>query len=143
MSSQVPVGPGSQLAPRFEHARVEDVMRHGIISCDPDAGLRAVARIMASYHVHAVVVDVGGDVWGMVTARDLLAAAGTPRERLTAGEIAATDFATVDSDTRLEDAVDTMRRRDVDHLVVRDERGRPAGMVSSLDIAGCLAWGEA
>ncbi len=118
-------------------------MRHGIIGCDPDAGLRAVARIMASYHVHAVVVELGGDVWGIVTAGDLMATAGTPRERLTAGEVAATDFATIDAHARLEDAVDLMRRHGVDHLVVRDERGRPAGMVSSLDVAGCLAWGEA
>jgi CBS domain-containing protein len=138
----MPVGPGSQLAPRFENARVEDVMRHGILSCDPDSGLRAVARIMASYHVHAVVVDVGGDVWGMVTARDLLAAAGTPRERLTAGELAETNFASIPAAARLEEAVDIMRGRDADHLVVRDDSGRPTGMVSSLDVAGCLAWGE-
>jgi CBS domain-containing protein len=143
MTSQIPVGPGSQLAPRFEHARVADVMRHGIISCDPESGLQAVARIMASYHVHAVVVELGGDVWGMVTAQDLLAAAGTPRERATAGEIAATDFAAVQSDARLETAVELMRQKAADHVVVRENDGRPIGMVSSLDVAGCLAWGEA
>jgi len=139
----MPVGPGSQLAPGFEHALVEDVMRHGVISCSPDDGLRAVARIMASYHVHAVVVELGGDVWGLVTARDMLAVAGTARERLSAGELAATDFASVDADARLEAAVELMRKKSVDHLVVRDASGRPVGMVSSLDVAGCLAWGEA
>jgi CBS domain-containing protein len=141
-SSDRPVGPGCQLAPRFEHARVDDVMRHGIISCDPEAGLRAVARIMASYHVHAVVVGLGGDVWGMITAADLLAAAGTDRERLSAGEIAATDFATVNADARLDEAVGVMRRHGTDHIVVTDDSGKPLGMVSSLDVAGCLAWGE-
>jgi CBS domain-containing protein len=98
---------------------------------------------MASYHVHAVVVELGGDVWGLVTARDMLAVAGTARERLSAGELAATDFASVDADARLEAAVELMRKKSVDHLVVRDASGRPVGMVSSLDVAGCLAWGEA
>jgi CBS domain-containing protein len=125
-SSDRPIGPGSQLAPRFEHARVDDVMRHGIISCDPEAGLRAVARIMASYHVHAVVVGLEGDVWGVVTATDLLA----------------TEFATVNADARLDEAVGLMRRHGIDHIVVTDDSGKPLGMVSSLDVAGCLAWGE-
>ena len=143
MTGEIPAGPGSQLAPRFEHARVEDVMRHGIISCDPDAGLQAVARIMSSYHVHSVVVELGGDVWGIISARDLMAAAGTRRERQTAGELASTEFATVDGNARLDEAVELMRKHGADHLVVKDGRGRPSGMVSSLDVAGCLAWGEA
>src|SRR4051812_42181029 len=86
---------GSALAPRFEHATVHDVMRHGVITCGPEASLRDVSRIMASYHVHAVVVALRQDVWGVVTASDVPQAAGTPRERLSAGEIAATEFVTV------------------------------------------------
>jgi CBS domain-containing protein len=136
--------PGSWTSPSFEHARVEDVMRHGIISCAPEAGLRNVARIMTTYHVHAVVVELGGDLWGIVTAQDLAGVAGTDRGRLSAGEIAATEFVTTTPDSPLGRVAQLMREHEIDHLVVSDERGgRPLGMISALDIAGCLAWGEA
>jgi CBS domain-containing protein len=134
---------GSWTSPSFEHATVDDIMRHGVISCEPEASLRTVARIMATYHVHAVVVGLGGDMWGIVSARDLAGVAGTERERLTAGEIAATEFLTTAPGIAVAEAAQTMRVHEIDHLVVSDGRGRPLGMVSTLDVAGCLAWGEA
>jgi CBS domain-containing protein len=133
---------GSSLAPSFEHANVADVMRHGVISCEPESSVRDVARIMASYHIHAVVVGLGDDIWGVLTARDLLAVAGTPRERMNAGEVAATEFVTAAPDMRLDDAARLMREHEVDHVVVT-ESGKPVGVLSTLDVAGALAWGEA
>jgi CBS domain-containing protein len=134
--------PGSALAPRYEHALVEDVMRHGVISCGPDASVRDVTRIMASYHVHAVVVALRDDIWGVVSATDVLKVAGTDRERLSAGEIAATEFVTIRADAPLDEATHLMRAHEVDHIVVSEGR-RPVGMLSTLDVAGTLAWGEA
>lgn len=134
---------GSALAPTFEHARVDDVMRRGVISCDPDDSLRTVARIMSSYHVHSVVVELGGDVWGIISADDLLQAAGTDRERLSAGEIAATEFQTVRASARLAEAAQLMREHEVSHAIVTGPTGKPTGVISTLDIAGALAWGEA
>jgi CBS domain-containing protein len=117
-------------------------MRHGVISCGPEASIREVTRIMSSYHVHAVVVALREDVWGVVSATDVLKVAGTERERLSAGEIAATEFVTIAPDTPLDQAAQLMRSHEVDHVVVSDGR-QPVGMVSTLDIAGTLAWGEA
>ena len=48
------------IGPAFEHATVADAMRIGIISCQADTSLRAIAELMASYHVHAVVVETAG-----------------------------------------------------------------------------------
>jgi CBS domain-containing protein len=143
MESTFATGTGSMLAPSFEHARAHDVMRHGLISCDPEESLRTVARIMASYHVHAVVVEMGGDIWGIISARDLLSAAGTPRERLSAGELASTDYVSADAEQPLADLAKLMRDHDAAHVIVTGPGGKPAGVVSTLDIAGCLAWGEA
>ena len=68
---------GSYVTPSLRHARVSDAMRRGVITCPPDASMGDVARMMVTNHIHAVVVrgvkDSGG--WGVVTARDLLAAA--------------------------------------------------------------------
>jgi len=132
----------SALAPSFEHALVKDVMRRGVISCEPEDSLRTVARIMSRHHVHSVVVALGGDVWGIISADDVLNAAGTVRERLSAGEIAATEFVTARSNAPLADAAQLMREHEVSHLIVTGPTGRPTGVVSTLDIAGALAWGE-
>jgi CBS domain-containing protein len=40
-------------APPFEKATVLDAMRMGVVSCPPDTPLRDVARIMATYRIHA------------------------------------------------------------------------------------------
>ena len=143
MNFEISTAWGSALAPSFEHALVEDVMRSGVIGCDPDDSLRTVARIMSSYHVHSVVVALGGDVWGIISADDVLQSAGTERERLSAGEIAATDFVTVRSDSSLAAAAQLMRDHKVSHLIVTAPIGKPIGVISTLDIAGALAWGEA
>jgi len=136
-------GPGSALAPSFEHARVHDVMRHGVISCEPDESLRTVARIMASYHVHAVIVELGDDSWGVISAGDVTGAAGTDRESLTAGQVAGTEYLAVEADQPLSDAAQLMREHNISHVVVTSAGRKPVGVVSTLDIAGTLAWGEA
>jgi CBS domain-containing protein len=134
---------GSALAPTFEHAFVADVMRHGVISCEPEASLRDVARIMASYHIHAVVVALRENVWGVISAGDVLKTAGTERERWNAGEVAATEFVSAGPEATLEEAAQLMREHEVEHVVVIEQSGKPIGMLSSLDVAGALAWGEA
>lgn len=139
----IATAPGSYLTPSFEHARVGEVMRTGVISCEPETSLRAVARIMASYHIHAVVVAFGSDVWGVVSAVDVLKLAGSDGERLTAGQIAGTEFLTIGPDAPLAEAVGIMREHEVAHLIVTGPSGKPIGVLSTLDVAGTLAWGEA
>src|SRR3954447_19821898 len=48
--------------PAFEQAQVSDVMRPGLITCQPDTSLRGVAQAMAANHVHALVLmDPGAE----------------------------------------------------------------------------------
>ena len=135
---------GSFLTPSLEHARVADAMRSGVISCPPDTTMEAVARIMATNHVHAVVITglAGGAPWGVVTDRDLLNVAGEARERL-AGSCATEDPVMVKPSQRLDEAVELMRERGLSHLLVGDPGSdHPIGVLSSLDVAGIVAWGR-
>jgi CBS domain-containing protein len=133
---------GSYLTPSFEHARVADAMRMGLIACPPDTSMETVARMLASNHVHAVVVLGGDRPWGVVTDADLLDVAGDASDRL-AGSCASTDPVMVKPSQRLSEAVQLMRRHDVSHLLVGDpEAGAPIGVLSSLDVAGVVAWGR-
>ena len=133
---------GSYLTPSLEHARVADAMRAGVISCPPDTSMEAVARIMATNHVHAVVVSAGDAPWGVVTDQDMLEVASAAPDRL-AGTCATTDPVMVKPSEPLEKAVELMRQHGTTHLLVGDpESHHPIGVLSSLDVAGIVAWGR-
>jgi CBS domain-containing protein len=137
--------------PAFASATVADVMHPGIICCDPDASVTKVARVMATHHVHCVVVmalardDSGMSlVWGIVSDTDLLGADGEGGAEPTAAMLANQPVVTVRPSTSLREAAAAMTDNDVSHLVVVEpEAQRPIGIVSSLDLASALAWGEA
>ncbi len=144
-SSQIPRG--SDRMPALEHALVEDVMHTGIVSCPPETDLVTVARTMASRHIHAVVVSgieptPHGErlTWGLLTSLDLAEAAGASAD---AGEVCSTEVVTVEAGEPLERAVQLMVEHQLTHLLVLSAQALPIGIVSTLDIAGCLAWGEA
>lgn len=136
--------PGSFRLPNTPHALVEDAMHPGVITCAGDTAVREVARQMSTKHVHSIVVSGAGPAgaWGVVTALDLLKAAADGSEERTAADLAATELVTVRSDEPLERAAHLMLEHDIEHLVVADAGGRPVGMLSTLDVAGVMAWGE-
>jgi CBS domain-containing protein len=135
---------GSYLIPSFQRARVGDAMRAGVISCPPDSSMRDVARIMTTNHVHAVVVRgvADGGAWGVVTDRDLLRVA-TRAEDQNAGACASEVLVTVAPHEPLEVACELMRAHGVSHVMVVDpDKNQPLGVVSTLDVAGIVAWGQ-
>ena len=140
---------GSYLLPAFERAAVADVMRAGVMSCAPDAPLVNVAQTMATHHVHSVVVagvtrdDSGTQhlIWGLVSDMDIVRAAEAGLEGHTAADAARTEVVTVDPATSLAEAAALMDQHSTAHLIVTSG-GHPIGVISSLDIAGALAWGR-
>jgi CBS domain-containing protein len=138
---------GSYLTPRLEHARVDDAMRHGILSSPADASLRDAARTMSLHHVHTIVVtdSADGSPWGILSDSVLLNALldFDGDERLLR-EVADRDLSMISSSEPLAAAAELMRDHGIAHLVVQDaQSGRLTGMLSTLDVAGILAWGEA
>lgn len=130
--------------PPLERAEVVDVMRLGLITCPLDASLREVARIMATYRIHAVVVsEVEGDrPWGIVSDLDLADAAAKDLDKLTARHTWRSRLVTIDADASLARAAQLMAEHRVAHLVVvQPHSGHPVGVLSTLDLAGVLAWG--
>ena len=132
-------------APAFTNATVLDAMRLGVVSCPPDAPLREVARILATYRIHAVVVsEVEGDrPWGIVSDLDVAAAAGGDLEAPTARDLARGELVTVTPEDSLSQAAHLMAERGLTHVVVvQPHSGQPVGVLSTLDLAGVLAWGR-
>ena len=129
-------------APPFDSATVLDAMRMGIVSCPPDTPLREVARIMATYRIHCVVVTRTADskALGIVADVDVAAAVASSRDAV-AGVLARTEPVTVSPEDSLDHAAQLMAEHEITHLVVvQPHSGHPVGVLSALDIAGALAW---
>jgi predicted transcriptional regulator len=130
---------------RIEQTTVGDVMTREVIHCSPETPLRAVAQLMADNHVHAVYVfnygiedDEAVEMWGLISDLDLIAALPVIDER-TAGNSAVTPLLTVSLNERLDRAAQVMAESGNAHLAVIDpETRRPAGVLSTLDVARAL-----
>ena len=138
---------GSYITPRPEHACVADAMRVGLLKCPADSTLRDAARTMSAKHVHMVVVSdpADGKVAGTISDLELLGALlEDPGLHRSLGEIADPHSRAISSDESLLAAAKTMQELQTSHLLVRDPgNGYPVGVISTLDVAGILAWGEA
>jgi CBS domain-containing protein len=134
--------------PALDGLRVIDAMHPALITCSPDSSLRTIARMMATYRVHAILVTAHGDEelaggghWGIVSDADLLRAAETGSiDEDRARTLAAQPVVTIPSSEALSHAAQLMVERDVSHLIVIESRSaRPIGVLSTLDVARALA----
>jgi CBS domain-containing protein len=141
---------GSYLLPHFEHATVADAMHPGILSCGAEATLTEVARIMSTHHVHCIVVRGSAQdeadeasVWGIISDFDVLRAGLDPDAPDTAAAIARQPVISVETTAALREAAELMMTKGTGHVVaVNPQTGHPIGILSTLDVAGVLAWGE-
>lgn len=138
----------AQMYPALQQLRVIDAMHHGLISCSLDTPLRTVARMMSTQRVHAILVTAHGEealsdgsLWGVVSDADLLAAARSgDLDEQTARTIAGAPALTVSAGDELAHAAQLMLEHEVSHLIVIEPHsGRPAGVVSTLDLARAFA----
>jgi CBS domain-containing protein len=140
--------PDRRQAPRLDRVRVSDAMHASVVTCAADTPLRDVARMMAEHRIHCVAVPdiegTGSPAWGIVSDLDVVgaAAAGSVEGR-TAADVAASEALAISDDDVLDRAVQLMSEHKVSHLVVVGAAsGRPVGVLSTLDVAGLLAWHE-
>lgn len=133
----------------LDRTTVAEVMHRGIVTCDVDSPLGAVARMMAAHRIHCVVVrnaaaswteTPGAGLWGVVSDLDLvriLVTGGVLGRR--AGESAATPALVVRAGDPVRRAAELMADREVTHLVVVDHAAKPVGVVSTLDVARAVS----
>jgi CBS domain-containing protein len=138
--------------PSLAHATVADAMHPGILSCPTDANAQDVARMMATHHVHCIAVmglshDGSGEpyVWGVISDLDLLRAGiDTGAAEESAHNLAQQPVISVKPSMPLREAGELMLAHGASHVVVIDARAqRPVGILSTLDFAAVLAFGEA
>jgi CBS domain-containing protein len=131
------------------HARVADAMHPGVLTCPRETPLRDVARMLALYNVHCVVVfgseeeheDVEERPWAVVSDLDVVGAAiAGDADEHTAGGSAGSPVVLISGSDTLAHAAQLMTEYQTSHLVVVDpDTMRPVGVISTLDIAAALA----
>ena len=139
-----------QLPVPFETATVGDAMSRGVISCPAETPLRVVARMMATFSVHAIFVfdhvdedDEAPRLWALVSDLDLVAATPLDLDMVTAGTTAVTPLVSVAADSPIAEAGGLMATYGVAHLAVTEGVSRrPIGVISTLDIARAVAAGH-
>jgi CBS domain-containing protein len=110
---------------------------NGIVACSGAAPLGEVAGLMARNNVHAiVVVDDQAVEPPVVSDQDLVDAVASGHfDELTAADIARSEAVSIFADEDLGRAAQLLAEHRVTHLVVRNVRREPVGIVSALDLA--------
>jgi CBS domain-containing protein len=124
--------------------RVGDAMHRGVLVRPRDTPLTEIARLMADYHVHAIVVaddpEDAASLWGVVSDLDLVAAASVrDLDEQLAGATAVSPALMVSPQETLLRAAQLLTEHATTHLVVVDPASAtPIGVLSTLDVARAL-----
>lgn len=125
--------------------KVQDIMTSDVQCCGPDTNLAAAAKMMWDSDCGALpVLNVQGQVMGMVTDRDICMAAATknkPAWDITVWETVAGKAYICHLSDDVHTALDIMKREKVRRLPVVDEDGVLQGIVAMNDFV--LLAGEA
>jgi CBS domain-containing protein len=116
---------------------VSEIMTVAPQTVEASAPARDAAGAMRDGDVGAIVVLDGGDLYGIVTDRDVairLVAAGRDPATTTVGDIASQDPTAIASDRSEEEAVALMRERALRRLPVVED-GQPVGILALGDLA--------
>jgi CBS domain-containing protein len=119
---------------------VQEVMHHGVLTCNPDTLIRDVAGMMYRADISAVpVVDAEGYLLGIVSRTDLVGLRSHEYwEQLCAEHAMTREVMTITPDQPLHAAVSLLSARRLHRLVVVEPKGNgrlvPVGVISQSDI---------
>ena len=117
--------------------KVADAMTAQVATATPQSSIADVARMMASVESGAVPVTDDGKVVGLITDRDIVLRVVAENLPLSTPvtEVMTSGVETCRKDDTVADAAAKMGSRQIRRLVVLDEGGDLAGMLSLGDIA--------
>jgi CBS domain-containing protein len=116
---------------------VKDVMTKQVVTAAPEASIRDVARLMSESDT-GVIPIIDGDLLGMVTDRDIVvrAVAEGLDSNTSISEIMTAGIESCLEEDELKEAADRMSELQMRRLLVFNDAGMIAGILSLGDIAG-------
>lgn len=110
------------------------LVRRPPVTCDPGEPVAAAAARMRAELVGSVVVTDAARPIGIFTERDLIPAASEGRLAQPLGEVMTRDLLALPGHTPAYEAALAMTARGIRHVIVLDDAGRLAGVVSERDL---------
>ena len=123
--------------------KVMHLMRRGAITCAEDTAIQEVAQIMVVNSIrYCVVINGRNEVQGIISARSILKAYGRNLNATRAKDILLPYTVTITPSSSLNEAVELMSRKRIEHLIVVSDRpGSKAilGLLHAEDIVNRMA----
>jgi len=121
--------------------RVVEIMSRRVHTLSPQQTLREVARLISKHDISGgPVVDEAGIVIGYLTRTDIVDALAEHEDaaaRLVVDTMSH-EVHSISPDADLQDALKIMVFEGVHHLLVREGKGEPQGILSGLDVFSAL-----
>lgn len=124
---------------------VRQLMSRHPKACSPEDSLAAAARVLWEQDVGAVPVVSGARIVGMITDRDICMAAyiqGRPLHELRVAGAMSKELHVAHPDDSVDDAMRTMRERQVRRLPVVGDDGAVQGLLTIADLTRHAAFGD-
>ena len=117
---------------------ISDILRKKLESVEDTTSIQEVAKKMKDRDVSSlVVVDSNGKPVGIVTERDIVTKVcinDIPTSTVISKEIMSTPLITIQGRSSTSTAAEMMIKNDVRHLLVIDDRNKPIGIITPLDL---------
>ena len=117
---------------------ISDILRKKLESVEDTTSIQEVAKKMKDRDVSSlVVVDPNGKPVGIVTERDIITKVcinDIPTNTVISKEIMSTPLITIKGRSSTSTAAEIMIKNDVRHLLVIDDRNKPIGIITPLDL---------
>ncbi|MEM7595878.1 MAG: CBS domain-containing protein, partial [Cyanobacteria bacterium P01_A01_bin.83] len=125
----------------LKHRQVEEVMQRQVIHASGDRSISDMAQLMATHKISCVVIvdtSSSGELFpiGIITERDLVQfkALNLDLHHLTVGEVMSSPLLPIAPEATLQSAHESMSYHHIRRLVVADERGCLAGILTQTSI---------
>jgi len=123
--------------------KICDLMHKGVISCYAEDSVKDVAGMMNDHQFRSViVVNENGEVWGLITYREMLPQYGKNLSKIMAQDIMRPYRIEIDPQWPVESAIEIMKRLHYYHLIIVDPHVGtkwPVGILTSFDVTRYMA----
>ncbi len=121
----------------FFFIKVDTICRRPAITCSPDMGLIEMSRIMKQHNISGIIAVENEKPVGIVSLRDLrdlIATAAGDMTILTVRDVMKTGLITISSSDHLFKAIFLMAKHNIHRLVVVENTGLLAGVMTDTDL---------
>jgi CBS domain-containing protein len=127
----------------IESVPVSNIMVRNVKTAEENQSINAIAKVMSENNIGSVVIvksnEVGG-LSGIITERDIVRLAGAVQTssstllQLTARDIMSKPVITINAESSIQDAIQSMKLNNIRRLPVVNREGEMVGIITDKDI---------